>query len=135
MNDTPTAQGRQQLADWERAQPDNFYTTDNHLKSILEFYGGAEKLRAHETRLTQFGHAAATVVDAAVRSANEPQNLPRLERFNAVGERIEQVIHPADHHLAGKYIYGSRSDTLFRYEISTFRVDEWKMPDATGLLT
>lgn len=31
--------------------------------------------------------------------------------------------------VAGKYIYGSRSDTLYRYEISTFRMNEWKMPE------
>jgi hypothetical protein len=30
--------------------------------------------------------------------------------------------------VAGKFIYGSRNDTIFRYEISSFRVDEWKMP-------
>ncbi len=32
--------------------------------------------------------------------------------------------------VAGKFIYGSRSDTIFRYEISTFRMNEWKMPVA-----
>jgi len=31
--------------------------------------------------------------------------------------------------VAGKYIFGSRSDTLFRYEISAFMYDEWKMPE------
>ncbi len=100
-------QGRQQLADWERAQPENFFTSDQHLRDILAFYWGAEKLRAHEPRLTRFGGEAATVVDAAVRRANETHNLPRLERFNAVGARTEEVIHSADHHLAGRYIYGS----------------------------
>ncbi len=30
--------------------------------------------------------------------------------------------------VSGKYIFGSRADTLYRYEISTFRLDEWKMP-------
>ena len=30
--------------------------------------------------------------------------------------------------VAGKFIYGSRSDTLFRYDIRTYLVDEWKMP-------
>jgi hypothetical protein len=29
----------------------------------------------------------------------------------------------------GKYIFGSRADTLYRYEISTFQYDEWKMPE------
>jgi hypothetical protein len=31
--------------------------------------------------------------------------------------------------VAGKYIYGSRADTLYRYEINSFRYDEWKMPE------
>ncbi|MBI5372732.1 MAG: hypothetical protein HZA79_11985 [Sphingobacteriales bacterium] len=30
--------------------------------------------------------------------------------------------------VAGPYIFGSRSDTLFRYEISSFMYDEWKLP-------
>jgi hypothetical protein len=30
--------------------------------------------------------------------------------------------------VAGKFIFGSREDTLYRYEISTFRLDEWRMP-------
>ncbi len=32
--------------------------------------------------------------------------------------------------VAGKFIFGSNQDTLYRYEISSFRVDEWKMPEA-----
>lgn len=31
--------------------------------------------------------------------------------------------------VAGKYIFGSNADTLHRYEISSFRLDEWKMPE------
>lgn len=30
--------------------------------------------------------------------------------------------------VTGKFIFGSRSDTLYRYEISSFRYDEWTMP-------
>lgn len=30
--------------------------------------------------------------------------------------------------VSGKYIYGSGGDTLHRYEISSFLVDDWKMP-------
>lgn len=107
------ARGRQQLADWEQAQPENFYTSDQHLRRLLEFYWGAEKLHAHEPRLTNFGGDAATSVDAAVRRDNETHNLPRLERFNAVGERVEEVIHSADHHLAGRYIYGSGAMAVY----------------------
>lgn len=30
--------------------------------------------------------------------------------------------------VAGKYIFGSKADTLYRYEITTFMYDEWIMP-------
>jgi hypothetical protein len=32
--------------------------------------------------------------------------------------------------VVGKYIFGSRADTLYRYEISSFQYDEWKLPEA-----
>lgn len=107
------AKGRAQLTAWEQVQPENFYTSDQHLQNILTFYWGAETLHAHEPRLTKFGAEAATSVDAAVRRANEMHNLPRLERFNAVGERMEEVIHSADHHLAGRSIYGSGAMAVY----------------------
>lgn len=31
--------------------------------------------------------------------------------------------------ITGNYIFGSRSDTLFRYEINTFLYDDWKIPE------
>lgn len=31
--------------------------------------------------------------------------------------------------VTGKYIFGSKADTLYRYEISNFVYDEWKMPE------
>ena len=31
--------------------------------------------------------------------------------------------------VAGKFIFGSRHNKLFRYNIQTFRTDEWKLPD------
>lgn len=31
--------------------------------------------------------------------------------------------------VAGKYIFGSNNDILHRYEISSFRLDEWRMPE------
>jgi hypothetical protein len=31
--------------------------------------------------------------------------------------------------VAGKYIFGSNANTLYRYDIKTFRVEEWKLPE------
>jgi len=32
--------------------------------------------------------------------------------------------------VAGKFIYGSKGNVLYRYEIKTFRTQEWKLPEA-----
>ena len=109
----PLALARSDLIEWERAQSINFYETDLHLRNILEFYWGADRLRAHAGRLSKFGDEAAMIVDPAVRRANQAENLPRLDRYSATGERIEDVAHSADHHLAGRYIYGSGAMSVY----------------------
>src|SRR5262244_2285898 len=106
-------EGRAALAEWERAQSVNFYETDLHLRNLLEFYWGADRLRARAERLSKFGDDAAMIVDPAVRRANLAENLPRLDRYSAVGERTEEVAHSADHHLAGRYIYGSGAMSVY----------------------
>jgi hypothetical protein len=109
----PVARGRADLTEWERAQSVNFYETDLHLRNVLEFYWGADRLRAHAERLSKFGEEAAMIVDPAVRRANLAENLPRLDRYSATGERTEDVAHSGDHHLAGQYIYGSGAMSVY----------------------
>jgi acyl-CoA dehydrogenase len=100
-----TDQGRADLIAWERSQPENYFESDLHLKSALEFYWGADRLARHTSRLSGFGADAATVVDRAVREANRTEHLPRLDRFTALGERRESVVHCAAHTEAGRLIY------------------------------
>lgn len=52
-----------------------------------------------------------------------------FDYFGALKNAI-LIQHWQNFKVAGKYIFGSRADTLYRYEISSFRVDEWKMPAA-----
>ncbi|MGE0130918.1 MAG: acyl-CoA dehydrogenase family protein [Blastocatellales bacterium] len=111
--DDPVVQGRADLAEWERAQPVNFYETDRHLQNVLEFHWSAGRFLAHAPRLSKFGAEAAMIVDGAARRANLAENLPRLDRYSAVGERTEDVAHSAGHHLAGKYIYGSGAMSVY----------------------
>lgn len=105
--------GRAELSAWERAQPENYYETDRHLQRILEFHWGSERLARHAPRLSTFGAQAATIVDFAARRSNLPENLPRLDRYSTVGERSEDVAHSPDHHLAGRYIYGSGALSVY----------------------
>jgi len=107
------SRGRADLVEWECAQSVNFYETDRHLRNILEFHWGADRLREHAERLSNFGDEAAMIVDPAVRRANLAENLPRLDRYSAIGERTEDVGHSADHHLAGRYIYGSGAMSVY----------------------
>src|SRR5262245_52513767 len=111
--DKAVDRGRAALAEWERAQSVNFYETDRHLQNILEFYSGADRMRVCAPRLSKFGDESFMIVDPAVRRANLAENLPKLDRYSAVGERTEDVAHSADHHLAGRYIYGSGAMSVY----------------------
>jgi len=50
--------------------------------------------------------------------------------FDYYGAHKNNILinHWQNFKVAGKFIYGSRADSLFRYEIRSFRVDEWKLP-------
>jgi acyl-CoA dehydrogenase len=99
--------GRASLADWEAAQPDNFFTADRSLQRSLEYLWGQETYRRHARRLMDFGRVAATEIDPLARLVNRDEHLPRLERFNGRGDRVEDVIFHPDHHQIGRLLYGS----------------------------
>lgn len=99
--------GRNRLAEWLEAQPDNYFTADMDLQRKLELYFGAEKYRDLAPRLYEFGHTAATKVDPLVRVANQDQNLPVLKRRDGIGQTIDEVEFHPSHTEAGRLIYGS----------------------------
>jgi hypothetical protein len=51
-----------------------------------------------------------------------------FDYFGALKNNI-MIDHWQNFKVAGKYIFGSRSGILYRYEISSFRLDDWKMPE------
>ena len=50
-----------------------------------------------------------------------------FDYFGALKNSI-MIEHWQNFKVAGKYIFGSNAGTLYRYEISTFRLDDWAMP-------
>lgn len=102
-----TEQGRQDLAAWEAAQPDNYFNADRNLRRVLEFYWGESRLQLVAPQLYHFGRYAATTVDAAARTSDLRPNLPQLARFDGIGRRIEDVDFHPSYHEAGRHIYGS----------------------------
>lgn len=109
QKETPPAisTGRDILAGWQEAQPDNFFTADRNLQRILEFYWGAEHYKAHIGRLYRFGHICATTVDQAARISNETANLPRLDLYDGIGRYTGEVAFHPSYHDAGRAIYAS----------------------------
>jgi alkylation response protein AidB-like acyl-CoA dehydrogenase len=99
--------GRALLEDWERAQPDNFFSADIQLQRMLEYHWGRDAFRKEAPALYRFGHVLAAEVDTLARESELVGNLPRLERHDRLGRRMEEVVfHPA-YHEAGRRIYGS----------------------------
>ena len=51
-----------------------------------------------------------------------------FDYFGSLKNNI-MIDHWQNFKVAGKYIFGTRKDILYRYEISSFRLDEWKIPE------
>lgn len=99
--------GREILANWLAAQPDNFFVADRNLQRILEFYWGEEHYRQHAVRLYRFGKLSATLVNEAAEVSNQTENLPRLNLYDGIGRYTGEVEFHPSYHEAGRAIYGS----------------------------
>ncbi|MBI4590384.1 MAG: acyl-CoA dehydrogenase family protein [Candidatus Rokubacteria bacterium] len=101
-------QGRSLLRRWEAAKPTNFCDDDEHLRRTLAFRVGPARLAPVEALLHQAGGDSAGPVSRACALLDRPENLPRLEPWNGIGERTEEVVfHPAFHEV-GRLVWRSR---------------------------
>jgi len=104
---TAIDRGRASLSAWLDAQPTNFYSDDPWLQRVLARVGGERFVSVMGDRLHAFGATCATVLDEAASVNNRPWNLPRLDRFDAIGRRTEGIEHHPSYHVAGRAIYES----------------------------
>jgi alkylation response protein AidB-like acyl-CoA dehydrogenase len=99
--------GRALLRDWHDGRPMNFWDDDEYLRATLAWRLGAERLANAEPALRQAGEDSAGPIDAVAGELDRAENLPRLETWNRVGERVEDVrFHPA-HHEIGRLVWRS----------------------------
>lgn len=103
MNDPNNLPGRTRLKAWQNAKPSNFYTADPLLRQLVARSLGATFV--DDPVFVDFGAACAGPIDAAVMENHVAGNLPRLERFTGIGERIESVVFHPSYHVAGKLSY------------------------------
>ncbi len=105
---------RNALIDWDASRSTNFFSADLNFQRSLEFQWGLDAYRRYAPKLYQFGEVLASKVDPAAIIANRDENLPRLERFDAWGDRREDVSFHPSHHEAGRHIYGSGMMKAYR---------------------
>ena len=101
---------------------------ENKLKKIDE--EGKLLLETPDFRLL-FGQAPVPLKifdqDQYVYLYDSLQGVFVFDHYGSLKNKI-LIIRWQNFKVAGKYIFGANTDTLYRYEIKSFRLDEWKMP-------
>lgn len=105
MND-PRDRARQDLRDWQRVQPTNFFEADPQLQRLLRRLMRPALLAERVGHLALFGETVAGTLDAAAMTNNEGHHLPRLARYDAIGDRREAIVHHPSFDVCGEAIYG-----------------------------
>ncbi len=98
------SRGRSALNEWRENQPKNFFD-NNHLESLLKRHWSPAQWQAHRPTLEHYGQVSAGPLDEAAIINNRGHNLPMLERYSDLGDRIESIEHHPSYHMCGKAIY------------------------------
>jgi acyl-CoA dehydrogenase len=112
MEDIQDVQDANQLArvaltSWQEEIKKNIYTHDEDYIHSIQF-SFADDFERLDSELKHFGGIVPTELDRLVSENNLALNLPRLEPYNAIGERIDQVVHHPAYIEAGDLIYGTQ---------------------------
>jgi len=105
MEDSLSA--RDAFIHWEMEIQKNVYMQDNDYRHSIQFNFANDYPRI-DKELMDFGEAISTQLEPLVRENNLAMNLPRLESYNSIGERIDKVVHHPTYVKAGNIIYQSR---------------------------
>lgn len=100
--------GRNDLRAWEDSKPDNFFVADSNLHHVLLRALGEGRYAEIVNDLTWFGGECATTIDAGMKIEDRIGNHPRLERYNGIGERVEQIEFHPNHDAIGRIIWKSK---------------------------
>lgn len=99
--------GRAALARWQHALHRNIYSHDSDLIDTVAYFFPNDFTRVN-AELEKFGGIVATQLEPLVAENHVLTNLPRLEAYSGIGERIDKIIHHPTYAQAGDLIYGTK---------------------------
>src|SRR5689334_1588463 len=103
---TKIERGRADLIAWNASRSENFFSDDDDLLATLRTRLGPERLVRERALFERVGALAAGDVSRFGRESNLDENLPRLERYDGVGTRTEEVVFHPSYHSSGRAIWG-----------------------------
>ncbi|HHL3492195.1 TPA: acyl-CoA dehydrogenase family protein [Legionella pneumophila] len=90
---------------WNKQLKDNILLDQSCLMHTYKTYFSDEPDFIHQ--LNQFSKTVAEELEPSVMENNLDANLPKIEQYNAIGQRDDQVIHHPAYIRCGDIIYGS----------------------------
>lgn len=109
MNEAQPANiiAREAMEKWQEDLRENVYTSDTDLVHTIKYHF-PNGFAAINAELEQFGKIVPTKLEALVAENQLANNLPRLESYNGIGERVFDIVHHPTYIEAGDIIYGSK---------------------------
>ncbi len=98
---------RDDLARWREEYPVDAWTADDLWRPLITRDLEPARAGALAERATAFGRTVAEVIAPAVRRCEHRDRLPRLERFDGIGRRVEEVVFDGEYHRAGRAVWAS----------------------------
>lgn len=90
---------------WDKQLKDNILLEKSCLMHTYKTYFPDEP--GFIQQLSQFSKAVAEELEPTVMENNLDANLPKIEQYNAIGQRDDRVIHHPAYVRSGDIIYGS----------------------------
>ncbi len=94
---------REALKSWKKAISQNTYLIDKDFQHSIQFNFN-NNFQNLSKELSQFAEKMINEVDQLVIENNLSQNLPRVDHYDGIGQRIETVVHHPSYIAAGNFI-------------------------------
>ncbi|NOY17616.1 MAG: hypothetical protein GXP23_11975 [Gammaproteobacteria bacterium] len=104
MSENRSQQARISLAAWQAYRPTDYLKADSNIRRVLQMHMDENYLR-YQPMLSKAARMSASRMDSLAINSNRDENLPRLNRFNGIGERTEEVVFHPDYHELGVCVW------------------------------